>query len=664
MVGYIRAHLVKTVSLAPGETITALSETAVRFNDSSWFWTDDNAKAAELLCEPGLYDQEPTAANAAIDFVVRMSEGDSINRRCGVPELRIVSADPADFRIETAFIIIEGDLTRGIVRHALRFNDNRTVTAAQHAPAPLSFRQGWRPHRFDPASAITAWDITTTADTATLSHTTALHRATLNRTLRAGDPAVPLGDLRYTYTVSAFSAAIALTVRLIPSPGTVLDNVVLGTALERLEQTRDIRYQTLATRRQGADRFVRNVHGRNATVHQDAADYAVVFQEAASPGFSYAIHSLLPDGDKLLRITAREHKHGRLHRVRHAYRLGRVDAAGATITEHRMVTGGGYYDALGPYAALLGAGNDTLGGSQSTADPSMSYDIGAELNAIAVHILFARRGRYAVAPDRARLDFLTAWYDRHVQRYFDFVRPGSADELSRVFTRGLAFVVLSLDCMLRATNNPRYRALLATGVRLILGTRRRHLGEAHPNTTFGDPWSEHHPFLDNHAACILALARAAWHGDPGNAIVGTVHEAIRAIRLHTGTIDVGGGHLVAYDGLAVMSALSRDPSDRRLHVDAGFWNYKLGVTLRALNATLAAADAGILAITPEQRLQTTLRIDLARTQLVGSFRHHGPQLEILTSRLAGETNSETQPWVALGLNPILDEQIVALPPLP
>jgi hypothetical protein len=35
-------------------------------------------------------------------------------------------------------------------------------------------------------------------------------------------------------------------------------------------------------------------------------------------------------------------------------------------------------------------------------------------------------------------------------------------------------------------------------------------------------------------------------------------------------------------------------------------------------------------------------------------------LEVLTSRMSGETNSETQPWVALGLVPVVDEQIVAL----
>lgn len=651
MVAYIRTHLVKTVTLAPGDVVTALSETALRFNDTTWFWTDDNAKAAELLCEPSFYDQDPAAADAAIDFVLRMSPGDIIRRRAGAPELRVVSADPAAFRIETAFTIIEGDLTKGIVRHALRFNDNRTVTAAQHAPAPLSFRHGWRPVRIAPAAAVTSTAITATPTTVTLVHTSLLHRPSL----RPSVPGTPLGELRCTYTVAAAHPSISLTLELAPAPGIVLDNVVLGTALDRMEQVRDVQYRTVAVRQRGKDRFIRDIRGRNADLHRGTAEYTAVIQGGASPGFSYAVHSLLPDGAKLTRITAREHKRGRLHRVRHTYGLGRVDAAGASITEHRMVTGGGYYDRLGPYAAAMsGADGDN---DHGTADPSMTYDIGAELNAVAVHLLFAHRGAYATPPGQARLDALTAWYDRHTERYFDFIRPGSPDELDRVFTRGVAFVVLSLDCMVRATNHPRHRALLATGVRLVLAALRRHPDAPDPHAIFGDPWSEHYPFLDNHAACILALARAAWHGDPDGAIARAVHEAIRGIRLHSGTIDIGGGHLVAYDGLAVVN-----PPGKRPHVDSGFWNYKLGVALRALHATLAATEAGVLATTPDQRLQIQLRIDLARHQLAPSFRSHGPQVEMLTSRLAGETNSETQPWVALGLVPILDQRIVALLP--
>ena len=649
MVAYIRAHLVKTVELAPGDTVTALSETALRFNDTTWFWTDDNAKAAELLCEPALYNQDPTAADAAIDFVLRMSPGDAIRRRAAAPELRVVSDDPAAFRIETAFLIIEGDLTRGTVRHALRFNDNRTVTAAQHAPGPVSLRIGWRTHCIDPLAAISAYAVTATPEAATLSHTSTLHRPGL------WPGTAPLATLRTTYTVAAHRPSITLTIELIPAEGTVLDGVAVATALDRLDQVRDVQYRTAAIRHAGHDHF-HPLQGRTATLHQGAADSTAVIQGNACPGFTYAIHSLLPDGAKLTHITATSQKRGRLHRLRHTYALGRVEGAGAAITEHRMVTGGGYYDALGPFAAAMG----TEGGpdqDRATADPSMTYDIGAELNAVAVHLLFARRGQYAAPPSPARLDALTAWYGRHIERYVAFIRPGSPDEFHRVFTRGLAYAVLSLDCMLRATGLPRFRELLATGIRLILATRRHHAAGLDTYATFGDTWSGNLPFLDNHAACILALARASWHGDPSGELARTIHEAIRGIRLHTGEIDIGGGHKVPYDGLAVLN-----PPGQRAHSDTGFWNYKLGVTLRALHAALAAADAGIIPANPDQRLQARLRIDVARAQLAASFRAHGPHLEILTSRLAGETNSETQPWVALGLVPVLDGQIVALPP--
>jgi hypothetical protein len=37
-------------------------------------------------------------------------------------------------------------------------------------------------------------------------------------------------------------------------------------------------------------------------------------------------------------------------------------------------------------------------------------------------------------------------------------------------------------------------------------------------------------------------------------------------------------------------------------------------------------------------------------------------MEVLTSRIAGETNSETQPWVALGLDTTIDDLIVTLDP--
>ena len=647
MVAFIKANLVKAATLGPDEPRPALAETAVRFNDTSWFWTDDNAKAAELLCEPVFYDADPATADAAIDFVLRMSQGAIIQRRGGPAELRVLATDPAAFRVETAFFIIEGDLTRGIVRHALRFNDGRTVTAAQHTGNMVSFRHAGQDVTLDVEDTIASYAVRTNERSVTLSHTSVL-RAPRRGWRRGG---ATLGQLTYEYTVSADRPSVALTVRLDPAPGMTLQDLVLTTSLDQLSTVPGVDYRALAVRAGGTNHAVRNITGKQTELHSGPAEYSAVVQEGASPGFSYALHTLLRDGSKLGGIEARGQAHGRLHWLFHRYVMGDASAdAPVTLHEERMLTGGGYYDALEHYAGVLtGAGN-------GYADPSMTYDIGAELNAVAVHILFARTGQYAVPPPPARLDALTAWYERHIDRYFEFIQPGSDHDLDRVFTRGIAFVVLSLDCMLRATGDDRYRRMLDTGVALILRMQRREgRGRDTHDVTFGDIWAGLAPFLDSHAACVLALARAAWHGDPEGALGQAVHEAILGIRLYTGTVDLGGGHLETYDGLAVLN-----PPERGVHADTGFWNFKLGLVLRALHAAGHAAEAGVIAMTERERQRLDLRIMVARDLLAGSYRWHGAMLEVLTSRISGETNSETEPWVALGMVPVVDERIVGL----
>lgn len=648
MVAFIKTNLVKTAQLDSGDAFLALSETAVRFNDTSWFWTDDNAKAAELLCDPVLYDADPATANAAIDFVLRMSEGAVIQRRCSKAELRVLSIDPAAFRVETAFFIIEGDLSRGIVRHALRFNDGRTVTAAQHTGNMISFRHQRKGVTLDVENTITRHDIRVEERSVVLSHTSTIRR---RASFLQRDPPV-LAELTYSYTVSADRPSMALTVTLAPMPGVTLQDVVLSTALDQLSIVPGVDYRAVAIRAKGSNQAIRTVADNCVILHSGPADYCSVVQEGASPGFSYAIHTLLRDGAKLGDILARGQTEGRLHWLINRYAVGMVkDDAPAIIREERMVTGGGYYDALEHYAAVLA---DGLGGGGS--DPSMTYDIGAELNAIATHILFARMDQYANRPDDARLERLTAWYDRHVQRYFDFIRPNEAGDLDRIFTRGIAFTVLSLDCMLRATADERYRKFLDMAVQLVLRMQRRlSCGRDTHDVTFGDTWAGLTPFLDNHAACILALARASRHGDPDGALGQAIHEGILGIRLYSGVVDLGAGHLEAYDGLAVLN-----PPERGSHADTGFWNFKLGVVLRALYATGHAVADGAIVATAMDRHRRVIRQDVARSMLASCMRQTNETLEILTSRIAGETNSETQPWVALGLVPVIDQRVVTL----
>ena len=651
MVAYIKRRLVKTADMGT-ETFPALAETAERFNDTSWFWTDDNAKAAELLCEPSLFDADPATATAAIDFVLRMSGGAVIQRRCGPPELRVLSTDPRAFRVETAFFILEGDLSLGLVRHSLRFNDGRTVTAAQHTGNTVTVRQGRRTRTLDIEKNITVFAVEPREDQVVLWHSSAVAMPALPL-LR--QKARPLGHVRYTYTVHRDRPAVELRVELRLDPGVALDDCVLTAAVDQLSIVHGVEYRALAIRAGGVDRTLRRVGDDRVTVHTGPADYTAVVQEGASPGFSYAIHTLLRDGGRLDDILARGQKAGWLHWILHRYRTGPVPPGGTVgITEERMLTGGGYYDALEHYEAVL---RDGAGGGGY--DPSMTYDIGAELNAVAAHILFARAGRYARPPDAARLATLQAWYDRHIQRYFDFIRPGEPDDLARVFTRGIAFVALSLDCMVRATGEARYREQLDLAVSLILRTRKRlPCGRDEHDSTFVDVWAGRVPFLDNHASCVLALARVAWHGDPGGALSQAVREGILGIKLYSGVVDLGGGHTITADSLATVN------TGGHAHADTGFWNFKLGMVLRALRAAEHAAGAGKLDLDADTRRRLAMRRDLCLELLGPSMRWHrgdgDDMLEVLTARIAGETNSETQPWIALGLAPVVDEQIVAL----
>ena len=395
MRAFITNRLSKSVDMGR-ERFTALSETAERFNETRWFWTDDNAKAAELLAEPAFYDADPAPADAAIDFVMRMSGGAVIGRRCGPPEMRVLSTDPKAFRVETAFFILEGDLSLGVVRQSLRFNDGRTVIAAQHTGNLLDFRHGTRKRVVDVENTIDDFGVETGPDSFTVWHSSRIPgpRRFMQRT-----PPAPIARLRYTYTVGADLPSVGLKVELTPDPGIELHDVVLSTALDQLSSVQGIDYHRVAIRAGGTDTAHQRVENPPARLHTGPAEYVCVSQIGGSPGFSYGIHVLVQDDVKLAEVMARGQKNGLLHWLVLSYKVGTVPAGTtATVAETRMLTGGGYYDALEHYETVLRGG---IGGGGY--DPSMTYDIGAELNAVAANILLPA----AVAtPTRPRR---TAW---------------------------------------------------------------------------------------------------------------------------------------------------------------------------------------------------------------------------------------------------------------
>lgn len=80
-----------------------------------------------------------------------------------------------------------------------------------------------------------------------------------------------------------------------------------------------------------------------------------------------------------------------------------------------------------------------------------------------------------------------------------------------------------------------------------------------------------------------------------------------------------------------------------------FWNFKAGLTLRLLGALRNSPNSSLrsLALRHGERLERLETI--LRGQIVKSVTQRGDSVEIRTAVSSGETNSETQPWVMLGL---------------
>ena len=650
LVAFIAQNLVKTADLGGGAPLVATSETAERFNDSSWFWTDDNAKMAELFCAPHIRDRYVALADATIDFVLRMSHGTVIRRRCGPPELHVVSDDPRAFHVRNAFFSFEGDLTHGVVRHSARFNDGRAQDVAHHTGNLIQLRFRGRRYTIDMESAITEYGIEPGEDRVVLRHASSIMLPVLPVPLSRRR--VKVGTARYEYTIWADRTAISLRVAFEPEPGVAISDVVLTTGYDKCGDM--VEFRALSVGTQGGYRVLDELGNRRQQAYAGPASYLGMIQAGNSPGFSYAMHALLRTGERLKEIVTMCYVPGRVHWLTCRYAMGNPSGAPMVIEEERLLTAGGYYDDPAHYAEVMRNGGD---GGQ---DPSMTYDIGAEMNAVAVLYLFGMAGRYAVdPPSQGRLANLRSWYDRHLDRFVSFLRPGEPGEGGRAFGRGVAFVALSLDCMLRATGDARYRGRMDQANAVLL-----RLFDRIPSGTdqwegcFIDTWTGRVPFLDVHAAGMLALARCAYHGDPGGQYSRTLNEAVRGLKINTITWTPGPGLTVTFDTLVVRS---RVEEGRAFHEDPGYWNFKLGLQLRALHAVRQAAADGVIELEPAIAQRVAFLIDLARRFLLQSVRDHGSTLEVLTGQRSGETNSETQPWVTMALDPSLDQAITAVP---
>lgn len=659
---YLRTALTRTLTL-PGadhdadhgpvqdRTHLALAETEHLFGNARWFWTEDNAKALELLAQPPIWNADPGFAEAILDFVLAMSPGPLIFRRAAEPQLQVLEADPKAFRVVNAFCRFTGDLSRGLVHQGHRSNDGDDRIAARHTGNLVEFRHRGRAHCLDVEDRIAGYGITRLPGAVVLHHESLLRvpHGLLRRQRQ-------VATLRYEYRIADDSAVLGLRVSLRTEPGVTLSRVRLTTALDALSgdgHGEDGRaafrscvvdgtdgWRTVPAPDQGAD-----------TLHLGSARH-LSFPGEAAAGPASGIH-IRPDApDRLLSVKATARPGGRLHWVTNRYAQDLL-APGQefTIGESRLLTLGNRQGEAADYAALLAEPHRLRG-----IDPSGGRDRGSILNAVATICLNASLGHYLPALPPSRLAALRAWYDRHLEAWFAQAVP-TADGPARPFIRGLAFLILSLETMCRTPDGGRYEAPLAAALDLLLAQQQTGPNEgAFVDAEPAGAW------LDCHAAALLALTRVAGRLTDSRIDL-ALARALSAVRL--GTIDVSvGDRVVQHDAPAVRARVPEGKwADGKWVEDGGFWTYKLGLLLRALRAVLAAVSEGRIVLGAEQR-QRALQLALYCRHLLGAVMRNRPAgLEFLTSPYAGEANCETQAWAILGLLAPEDESGSAgLPP--
>jgi hypothetical protein len=224
---------------------------------------------------------------------------------------------------------------------------------------------------------------------------------------------------------------------------------------------------------------------------------------------------------------------------------------------------------------------------------------------------------------------------------FQNTAPGEA---SQIFSRSLAFVALAYAEMAEATNDLDYVSALHETCDVIARFERQNIAvDGTPQSAFVmSSTQDSLPYADCHFACLFALAKATAVLKE-NRWLPAVDRGLAALRIDTMRID--------FEGPKKQDVVGVDYVDRKgqRHTMEMYWSFKSALCLRFLNFIKSSSHEGLRLIWAKHEERVSILEMLIHLRLRKSLRYHQDGIEILTSVLSSETNSETQPWAALGL---------------
>jgi uncharacterized protein YyaL (SSP411 family) len=279
---------------------------------------------------------------------------------------------------------------------------------------------------------------------------------------------------------------------------------------------------------------------------------------------------------------------------------------------------------------------------QAVRDLSISYDYGSKINAFAKCFAVCKNG--GVATDAAGLDELRALFDLYLNYYCELFVDIHERQRNSIFSRDLAFVILGVVTMYKATNVVDYLRRLARlcDVLLDFEVRSYDIGGGPASGFLMRMTSPRVAYVDCHSAALLALTQAARYLDEPR-LVAAIERGLASYSVETCAIAAG-----CPDEIDTVSTSIVDRLGTR-RTENAFWNFKAGMTLRFFAALRASPHPSLRSIVARYGERMVQFENVLRRQIERSITQNGEAIEIRTAVSAGETNSETQPWVMLGL---------------
>lgn len=614
--------------------VQAAVETEYPTDGDVWAWADDNAKILELLSHPALWRQYPTETAELLRFLTGLCDGPFIFRRIAAPRLDRAAGDDRAGTWLHAMMHVVTDLPAGCVMLGLRFHDGRTARNLLLTGNYVSFRHRGRHITLDVEEAISDSASQLQDGCLVAQHAGDLHFRTEGGRLR-------LGRITYTYRVAARSMLVRVEAALELDPAIEVTDVTLSIGHDNLSHgENNVHYGRIALLgADGATQLHRAAAAETLVLPAEGARYYGFGQEEMH-GFALGIHSRPRDPERLRELRVVQHGAGRLHWVVAAYDFPGRHPGGArlAVAEDKLLTAGGFPAEAAAYERLM---REAAAAPPEAwpRDLSISYDYGVEINAFAKGFAVLAAGEAAAPPGLAAE--LKALADRYLDTYRAQFVDGFWRGENTVFSRQIAFVIMAAATLLRATGEVRYRADLAALVAVLLQFEQP-LGPGEGGFLMGLR-SSRDIHVDCHSAALLALAHAAPFL-PEMDLAAVIERGLGAYALVTGTIEWL-GETRKVDTLGIR--WTDDAGAPRL--SHAFWNFHGGLTLRLFRALRESPEAGLRALHARHAERLAVLEPLLLRQIDLATRDHADGREIRSSWLSSETNSETQPWVLLGL---------------